>query len=152
MRGSETDPDGVGATVRRAAPRVSAARLGFGEIGLPQPARTSTRAAAASIIAYYYRLRIALPYFIGGGFYWYFVEDMVPRAGSLWAALAGAWSPPPMHRAVASGTSAGPAPPPPGGAFSYQLGAPFPVGAGVGVVDRDRHVRAGASAPTASAT
>jgi len=59
-----------------------AARVGFGEIGMPERSRPSTLPAAASIIAYYYRLRIALPYYIGGGFYWYFAEDMVPRASS----------------------------------------------------------------------
>lgn len=32
-------------------------------------------------------------------------------------------------------------PPAPHAAFSYQLGGPFPVGGGVGVVDRDWHVR-----------
>jgi len=45
-----------------------------------------------------------------------------------------------MHRAVAWRTSAGVTPPPPHATFSYQLGGPFRAGAGVGVVDRDRHV------------
>lgn len=69
------------------------ALLGFGEIGLPEPATSSTRGDAASLISYYYGLRIPLRYYIGGGFYWYFAEDMVPwRHSPLWHALAGAWS------------------------------------------------------------
>jgi hypothetical protein len=69
------------------------ALLGFGEIGMPEPAIPSTRSAAASVISYYYGLRIPLRYYAGGGFYWYFAEDMVPwRQSPLWRVLAGAWS------------------------------------------------------------
>lgn len=122
--------------LRRLFPR---ARVGFGEIGLPKAATPSTRATAASIIAYYYGLRIALPYFVGGGFYWYFAEDMVPRSGSpLWAALARAWLGTGARLRRAPRASADIAPPPHAG-FSYQIGGPFAPAPGVGVVDRDRH-------------
>jgi hypothetical protein len=64
------------------------AKLGFGEIGLPHPATVQTRAAARSIVRYYYRLPIALPYYVGGCFYWYFAEDMTPWSGApLWRVL-----------------------------------------------------------------
>ncbi len=117
------------------------ARLGFGEIGLPEPATPSTRATAASIITYYYGLRLGLPYYVGGGFYWYFAEDMVPRRSSpLWAALARAWSVVRTARPKARRASARVAPPPAHAAFSYQIGGPFRA-AGVSVVDRDWHVR-----------
>ena len=47
----------------------------------------------ASLISYCYDLRIPLPYYAGGGFYWYFAEDKIPwRASPLWRVLAGAWS------------------------------------------------------------
>lgn len=54
------------------------ARLGFGETGLPRPATTATVPLARSIINRYYRMDIHLPYFTGGGFWWYFVQDMTP--------------------------------------------------------------------------
>jgi hypothetical protein len=126
------------AALHRLFPR---ARLGFGEIGMPEPATPSTRSAATSIISYYYRLRIALSYYVGGGFYWHFAEDMVPRRSSpLWAALARAWSGASPQRIKARGASAEVAPPP-HAAVSYQIGGPFRPAAGVRIVDRDWHVR-----------
>lgn len=63
-------------------------RLGFGEIGLPRPATARTRARARSIVGYYYRLAVPKKFYVGGCFYWYFAEDMVPwRTSPLWAAL-----------------------------------------------------------------
>lgn len=122
--------------LRRLFPR---ARVGFGEVGLPKAATPSTRATAASIIAYYYGLRIALPYFVGGGVYWYFAEDMVPRSGSLlWPALAQAWSRTGARLRQVARASTDIAPPSHAG-FSYQIGGPFAPAPGVGVVDRDRH-------------
>lgn len=64
------------------------ARLGFGEVGLPEPVTPATEAKARSIVNHYYRLRIGLPRFIGGGFYWNFVQDMVP------------WRNSPLHRTL----------------------------------------------------
>jgi hypothetical protein len=64
------------------------AQLGFGEIGLPRPATAGTTATASSIIRHYYRLQLPLPYYVGGGFYWYYVEDMTPWSQSpLWHTL-----------------------------------------------------------------
>lgn len=68
-------------------PLFPAAQVGFGEVGLPDKATAATTATAASIVDYYYRLPVALPYYMGGGFYWYYVEDMVPGGGPLWQAL-----------------------------------------------------------------
>ena len=64
------------------------AKLGFGEIGLPNAAATSTLAQAQDIAAYYYGLNINLPYYIGGYFYWYYYEDALPYATkSMWQTL-----------------------------------------------------------------
>jgi hypothetical protein len=64
------------------------ADVGFGEVGLPHPATTRTRDRAASIVRHYYRLDLSLPYYVGGCFYWYFAEDMVPwRSSTLWHTL-----------------------------------------------------------------
>jgi len=64
------------------------ARLGFGEVGLPDPATPATTDIARSIINRYYRIRPGLPYFTGGGFYWYFAQDMTP------------WRSSPLHRTL----------------------------------------------------
>lgn len=64
------------------------ALLGFGEVGLPDPATSGTQAKAQSIINYYYKLKINLPYYIGGYFYWYYAEDCVPYATKpIWQTL-----------------------------------------------------------------
>lgn len=64
------------------------AQLGFGEIGMPRPATTHTAARAGSIVRYYYGLRLPLRSYVGGEFYWYYVEDMTPwRHSPLWHTL-----------------------------------------------------------------
>jgi hypothetical protein len=64
------------------------ALLGFGEIGLRRPVRRRTIAAARSLIRYYYGLRIRLPYYAGGYFWWYYAEDCLPYSSKpLWSAL-----------------------------------------------------------------
>ena len=64
------------------------AQLGFGEIGMDQPATTSTLGTARSLMTYYYGLDIALPYYVGGYFWWYYDEDCLPLATKpLWATL-----------------------------------------------------------------
>lgn len=69
------------------------ASVGFGEIGMPHPAGPRTSARARSIIRYYYGLDVPLPYFIGGDFYWYYVEDMTPWQHSpLWRDLRSAFT------------------------------------------------------------
>jgi hypothetical protein len=64
------------------------ALLGFGEIGLSRPVRRHAIAAARSLIRYYYGLRIRLPYYAGGYFWWYYAEDCLPYSSKpLWPAL-----------------------------------------------------------------
>jgi hypothetical protein len=64
------------------------ARLGFGEIGLSAPATAATTAAAEALIRYYYGLRVRLPYYAGGYFWWYYAEDCLPyRTRPLWRAV-----------------------------------------------------------------
>ena len=63
------------------------AKLGFGEIGMAHPATPHTHAQAVSLIRHYYRLRLGLPYYVSGCFWWYFAEDMVPFRSSLWRTL-----------------------------------------------------------------
>jgi hypothetical protein len=51
------------------------ALVGFGEIGLSDPVTTATLEYAKAEIAYYYGLRVPLPYYMGGYFWWYYAED-----------------------------------------------------------------------------
>jgi hypothetical protein len=52
------------------------------------PATRKTLAAAKSLIRHYYGLRIRLPYYIGGYFWWYYDEDCLPYATKpLWRVL-----------------------------------------------------------------
>jgi hypothetical protein len=59
-------------------------RIGFGECGTLDPVKKS------AYLTRYYGTRIAQPRFIGGFFWWYFAEDMVPRTKPLWSVLASA--------------------------------------------------------------
>jgi hypothetical protein len=64
------------------------ARLGFGEIGLNDPATARTLSSAQSLVRYYYGLKVNLPYFVGGSFWWYFAEDALPYTSKpLWTTL-----------------------------------------------------------------
>ncbi len=51
------------------------ALLGFGEVGLPRPVTSTTRARAAQIMRWAYSLHPRLPYYAGGYFWWYAAED-----------------------------------------------------------------------------
>lgn len=65
------------------------ARLGFGEIGLTNPATAQTTTVAESLINYYYGLSIRLPYYAGGYFWWYYAEDCLPyKTKPLWRTLS----------------------------------------------------------------
>jgi hypothetical protein len=66
------------------------AKLGFGEVGLANPVRGRTMTKAKSILNYYYGLKINVPGYIGGGFWWYGAEDLVPRTKPLWPSFANA--------------------------------------------------------------
>ena len=63
------------------------AQLGFGEVGLPNAATSTTLAKANSIMKYYYGLSIPRSYYIGGYFWWYWAEDCVPKSKTLWKTL-----------------------------------------------------------------
>jgi|HubBroStandDraft_2_1064218.scaffolds.fasta_scaffold184531_2 hypothetical protein len=67
------------------------ARLGFGEVGTNQD---DSEAYKLAYLSRYYRLRINVPGYIGGYFWWYYAEDMVPyQRNPLWQALAAAFRP-----------------------------------------------------------
>lgn len=59
--------------------------LGFGEVGTRHAMRK------AALVAHYYGLAIAHPRFVGGYFWWYFRQDMVPRSRPLWRSLDAAF-------------------------------------------------------------
>ncbi len=61
--------------------------LGFGEVGMDNPATSSTLAQAESVMSYYYSLKPAVQNWIGGFFWWYFAEDCVPNSTPLWSVL-----------------------------------------------------------------
>jgi hypothetical protein len=58
--------------------------LGFGECG------TKDAGKKAAYIERYYGMKVDEPRFVGGYFWWYFRQDMVPRSQPLWAVLDGA--------------------------------------------------------------
>lgn len=57
-------------------------KLGFGEVG------TEINSEKADYLRYYYTLPIKHPRYIGGYFWWYFKQDMVPKTKPLWSALS----------------------------------------------------------------
>lgn len=65
------------------------AKLGFGEVGLPNAVSSaSDRQTAISFIDHYYGLDTGLPYYVGGYFWWYYAEDALPYSGnSVWEAI-----------------------------------------------------------------
>ncbi|MGZ6093696.1 MAG: hypothetical protein ACXWUG_16820, partial [Polyangiales bacterium] len=60
------------------------AKLGIGECG------TERAEAKSEFIHRYYGLSVPEPRFVGGQFWWYFVNDMVPSSKPLWSELAAA--------------------------------------------------------------
>lgn len=73
-------------------------RLGFGEIGYSKAkwsgpgntrsSRYSTDTAKISMMHRYHSLRITTPNYVGGYFWWYAYQDVVPHTGNvLWAGL-----------------------------------------------------------------
>lgn len=66
------------------------ALLGFGEIGLPNKVSSAKMATAKSIMAYYYGLQIELPYYVGGNFWWYGTEDLIPTSKMLYSSFVAA--------------------------------------------------------------
>jgi hypothetical protein len=68
------------------------ARLGFGEIGLPNPATAASVRRARQIMAWAYALNPDLPYYTGGYFWWYGAEDALRPRGLLRRDLARAFA------------------------------------------------------------
>ena len=63
------------------------AAFGFGELGIDNPATSSTLAKAQSIMSYYYSLKPSVSNWCGGGFWWYSAEDLVPYSKPLFTLL-----------------------------------------------------------------
>lgn len=61
------------------------AALGFGEVG------TRHADGKPALIAHYYGLAVEHPRYVGGYFWWYFRQDMVPRSKPLWHSLDAAF-------------------------------------------------------------
>lgn len=57
------------------------AYIGFGEVGTDVPD------LKADYLARYYTMGISQPTFVGGYFWWYFKQDMVPKTKPLWTVL-----------------------------------------------------------------
>lgn len=56
-------------------------KLGFGEVG------TKLKDRKSAYVKRYYRLKVNHPRFVGGYFWWYFNQDMVPATKPLWKTL-----------------------------------------------------------------
>jgi hypothetical protein len=56
-------------------------RIGFGEVGSTDPA------IKAEYLTRYYTMKIDQPNYVGGYFWWYYREDMVPWTNPLWSTL-----------------------------------------------------------------
>lgn len=56
-------------------------KIGFGEVG------TSRKAKKAEYLTRYYDMKITAPRYIGGYFWWYYRQDMVPHTKALWSTL-----------------------------------------------------------------
>jgi hypothetical protein len=59
-------------------------KLGIGECG------TSKSASKAAYVDRYYRMNVSAPRYVGGYFWWYYREDMVPYTNPLWSTLSSA--------------------------------------------------------------
>jgi len=62
-------------------------KIGFGEVG------TDVKTQKTAFIDRYYNMKIAQENFVGGYFWWYFKQDMVPRSKPLWKTLNNAITP-----------------------------------------------------------
>ena len=56
-------------------------KIGFGEVG------TSNRTKKSDYLTRYYTTKINVPNYVGGHFWWYFRQDMVPKTKALWTTL-----------------------------------------------------------------
>jgi hypothetical protein len=68
------------------------AGVGFGEVGSVDSAGNDVGdpAVAGPYVQKYYRMKIGVPNYVGGYFWWYFREDMIPMTKPLFAVLSSA--------------------------------------------------------------
>lgn len=66
---------------RRLAQIFPNSRIGFGEVG------TRYWSLKRAYITRYYNLHVSTPRFVGGYFWWYFKQDMVPKNKPMWRVL-----------------------------------------------------------------
>ena len=85
--GREPAATSVAAHLQRLHAIFPHALLGFGEVGLPNPVTSQTRARAAQIMRWAYSLDPGLPYYAGGYFWWYAAEDALRPHAPLKQAL-----------------------------------------------------------------
>ncbi len=69
------------AAFRRLSALFPNSKIGFGEVGSPDPAKK------AETLRRYYTTKVDHPSFIGGYFWWYYRQDMVPMTRPLWHVL-----------------------------------------------------------------
>ncbi len=67
------------------------AELGFGEVGLPHPVTFRTLATGEAVMHWAYGLDPGLPYYVGGYFWWYGLEDAFTGKALLSGSLDGAF-------------------------------------------------------------
>jgi hypothetical protein len=65
----------VASEMRRLHSLFPHAHLGFGEVGLPRPVKPRTLATGEAVMRWAYGLDPGLPYYVGGYFWWYALED-----------------------------------------------------------------------------
>lgn len=64
------------------------AKLGFGEVGFDHPILTSELTVAQGLLKYYYGLPITVPGYVGGYFWWNYIQDCTPyQTRPLWPTL-----------------------------------------------------------------
>ncbi|MDB5869473.1 MAG: putative transrane protein [Polaromonas sp.] len=63
-------------------------KIGFGEVG------TAKKTNKAAYLTRYYTMKITAPRYVGGHFWWYYRQDMVPYTKALWSTLNTAISAP----------------------------------------------------------
>jgi hypothetical protein len=89
--GREPDSREVAIELERLHALYPKAALGFGEVGLPRPVGRASLATAEQIMQWAYSLAPALPYYVGGYFWWYGAEDVLRPTALLREALPAAF-------------------------------------------------------------
>jgi len=74
-------PPDWGPIFRRLGAEFPNAKVGFGEVGAEDPAKKP------DLLRRYYGLKVDAPRYVGGYFWWYFNEDMLPKSRSMWKVL-----------------------------------------------------------------